>query len=510
MNTDLHYNGYSARPSDYESPDGDLSMSLNLINEDSHLRPLMPPTEVLSLQPGEKVLYTHHVPGQTNYILSRPASDGSLSLLWMVKTTGAVNTSSATTIKTLPQLNDIEAVGNTLILALDDDLYYLLWRDNSYVDLGSRPPFVSVDTAMTKISTATQTLTSLAPMNWLAGSGVYGTSARRPDDDSSDTAALTQSVFALVNSTVAEQVAGNGFFHQPFLLRYAFRLFDGSYAWHSAPVLQLPTVLPPIVSVTDNGKADDVYSNVTLSLSLPVFRLDYRILTDCAEKLALWKDVIAGIDFFVTSPIYTYDQSKDVGRPTRLRTYLMTVTGCLSGDRPGANTNPGNTVTRPSRGTSLTTDIFIGHYADADEDPGNFVDRYQSLDVTSTVCINIPVHEKMADNVRSAHLFYKVAELPLSDIASMSSMAPLPIKMRDLTSLVTFPTLPDDYQSHFKKGTTNLYAFNSRLNLGGVSLTPPEPFPIRSVMQFGNPGSSSASGIKIRVWTRHNELHPKS
>ena len=512
MNTELSYNGYSVQPSDYECPDGDLAMSLNLINEDNHLHPLLPPSTVLSLQAEERVLFIHHTPGQDNYILARPGKNNTTALYWLTKTPSTINTSTATLIDSFQSINDIEAVGNTLILAFDDDLCYILWREDDYVNLGSRPPFISIDTGMTKLANIGESSsTTQIPVDWKytnKPTQTGGTNGQR--DTKADLTAFTQSVFALVNSTVIDKVSANGFFHQPFLLRYAFRLFDGSYAWHSAPILQLPTVIPPMVFIDSIGNADsDGYRPAHLSLNLPIFRLDYRIISDCAEKLSMWKDIIVGIDFFITQPIYTYDQSKEVNLPVSVDSFLRSVTGTnsnLSGQRPGANSTPGNSVDRPSRGDSSATEIFIGHYADSDAgDNLNYLDRFQSLDPSAkAVCANIPIHEKFTDNVKSAHLFYKIAELPMSDIALMDEMKPLPFKTRDITSLVTLPTLPDDYQSHFKKGTKNLYTFNSRLNLGGINLTPPEPFPIRSLMQFGNPSGATVDNAKIRVWTRHN------
>ena len=43
MIKDIKYNGYTAQPSDYECSDGQLATSLNLISEDSQLKPLLQP-----------------------------------------------------------------------------------------------------------------------------------------------------------------------------------------------------------------------------------------------------------------------------------------------------------------------------------------------------------------------------------------------------------------------------------------------------------------------------------
>ena len=492
MNTDLIYNGYTTQPSDHECPDGDLSMSLNLIKEDSHLRPLMQPSNVLSLQVGERVLFLHHTPAQDNYILARPATGDSVYLYWMQKSPQKKDSSSATPIAnyTIRKINSIEAVGNTLILAHDDDISYILWRDNSYIRLGSRPPFIPIDFGMLKLFGSNQYADVKIPTNWMPGKGALGTHRPKEDEDA-DLNVLTQAVYGLVNSSASEISMQQGCFHQPCFVRYAFRMFDGSYAWHSAPILLLPTVIPPLVYVTDNGKYDDTYTNIKLSLNLPSFALTYRILADSQEWLSQWKDIIAGIDIFVSAPLYVYDQSENVSRPTYLKNYLQS----RSGQRPG---------TSGSTGASSTDEVFIGHYADLYESY-RYADHTMTIPTgNDSIVIDISIHEKFIDSIRSASSFYKVAEIPLSDLKPMQSMAVLPLKTRNLTSLTTLPTLPDDYQSHFKKGTSNLYSFNSRINLGGVYLSPPVPFPIRSIMQFGNGSPYEPRTTYIRVWSRHN------
>ena len=49
MNKDITYNGYTAAPSDYECNEGDLALSLNIINEEGHLKPVMMPKKLMKL-----------------------------------------------------------------------------------------------------------------------------------------------------------------------------------------------------------------------------------------------------------------------------------------------------------------------------------------------------------------------------------------------------------------------------------------------------------------------------
>lgn len=49
MIKDIKYSGYTAVPSDYESPDGQLASALNLIPEDGALKPIFQPRVVKDL-----------------------------------------------------------------------------------------------------------------------------------------------------------------------------------------------------------------------------------------------------------------------------------------------------------------------------------------------------------------------------------------------------------------------------------------------------------------------------
>ena len=69
MIKELQYKGYATEPSDYECPDGQLATSLNLINEDSQLKPVFQPSELAELPSGYKVVYIHDTNTFTHYVL---------------------------------------------------------------------------------------------------------------------------------------------------------------------------------------------------------------------------------------------------------------------------------------------------------------------------------------------------------------------------------------------------------------------------------------------------------
>ncbi len=488
MNKDVKYNGYSAQPSDYECQDGELSLSLNLIAEDNQIKTLGQPDIILTLQEGERVLFVHSVPNQKNYILARAGSGSSFGVYWLKKDPTITDTTTAQYITTFDCILDITAVGNTLVFALEEGLKYLLWKDDNYMQLKNRPPFISIDFGLYKVGTLDNseefTIPARCGATW---------SSQRGQAEKAELAEMTQMAYGLLNQAIVEKITSQGYFYQPFFVRYAYRMYDGTYSWHSAPILMLPTILPPFIKYSDDGTqpAAGGTLNATFTLDVPYFGLAYRILNDGEDELSNWSDLVAGIDIFVSAPIYTYDQSKDL--PWRPVVTTRTILSEVSPDKEMSTSG------RPTE--IVAAEVFVGHYADSLT--GSYVDHTMKTGDSHSI-LNIKPHENMHRNIRSAHDFYKLAEIDIKNITVMSAMAHLKITESDLSSLVTRQTLDDDYQSHCNLVASSLYTFNSRLNLAGVKIAPAEPFPIRSCMQFGNPKGQTTTRARITVWTRLN------
>lgn len=492
MIKEIKYSGYTAQPSDYEAPDGDLALSLNLINDNGNLVAINQPDadSAFQLQAGEKVLFIHNVPGQKNYILLRPGTGDYVNVYWLKKSSSTNDSGDALLLATLNKVLSLDAVGNTLIIATEDGLEYFLWRGDNYTRLKSRPPFISIDFGAYKVGTLTDKNEVTIP-----GQCAPSWSSFRDPPDKAMLEEFTQMGYGLLLSTIADKVTSEGLFYQPFFVRYAYRLYDGSYNWHSAPILILPTIIPPLIKYSDgitNPTSNPV--SATIQLDVPYFGLAYRILSDAVTELHDWSDIIAGIDIFISAPIYTYDQSKNLPvRPVR------SVDDILMG------VSPDKSMSSSGRPTEVLADeVFVGHYGDSIL--SGYVDQSIKKADYSQLCLYIPQHESFYDNVRDTHDFYKVAEIDLNNIKAMKSMVQLKFKEKNLSSLTSRQRLEDEYQSHCKIAASSVYAFNSRLNLGGVRIAPPEPFPIRSIMQYGDPAGQSAASVRITVWTRLNGI----
>lgn len=491
MNKDVKYNGYSAVPSDYECQDGELAMSLNLLNEDGTIKPLCSPAKILSAATGQQPLLKHHVPGQDNWIILSGDRKQNFSLYWFRELPTTEDTSAASQItfkETLTNLIDIAIVGNTICIATNQGIHYILWKDGNYKHLGSRPPFIPVKLGAYKVGNlndSTSTSYDTVPRwTWVNYSGAYTSGANKPnvsrkDEDKQFWAGVSNQAYGLLLNSVAENVSSKGCFYQPFFVRYAYRLYDGSYSWHSSPILILPTIKLPKIKITCSTYGD-CGMTVTCTLDMPYFGLAYRILGD-TESLKDWSDIVTGIDIFISQPLYLFDQSKDLDFPT-YEYYLFANHGVTAGVSSGASGHRGRgdtsdaTITDGSSESSSTS-IFVGHYADTIT--GNYVDRYLDdfsyYDSRTLVCGLYP-SDNFLDRIKNEYLFYHIASIDVDDIASMSAMARLPLKKTDLTEINTLQSLEDDYNSHAKILPTFLHSYNGRLNMSGISICPAQPF----------------------------------
>lgn len=307
MIKDIQYKGHAASPSDYECSDGELAMSLNMIHEDGSLKPVMQPSDVMQLY-NAAVKCVHETSAYINYIVVTDAND----LGWRMKASGTYSHIHAFSSI---EIYDVIPVGNTLVVSTSDGIYYFLWKNNSYISLGNElpelnvTPYISTNLMNTNSFALNFGIDNLAETNIvISGDGyiskdickklynkeipmysLYGTVKQN----------VYERVFAIINhyTTILKR---RGFFTDPFYVRFAYRMFDGSHVRHTVPVLLAPTTLgKPLmgVHINDDGTAvsNPVYSVSELSAKV-VVPLD----------MENWYDIITDIDVFVSEPLVDY------------------------------------------------------------------------------------------------------------------------------------------------------------------------------------------------------------
>lgn len=481
MINEIKYGGFTAQPSDYSCPDGDLALSLNLINEDGGLRPVESPAPAAYLAYGETVLLIHKVTGQENYILLN--SD---KLYWMKRQpyyTSSKNSKEMDTKGTLSGYKTIAAVGNTLCVSTAKGVDYILWKDGNYKYLGNRPPLIHFSFGCNQIGKledevevpgeAPQSIQDLLGTKDNPGGMSFGESSQLHFGGDSGKALWKDAIdtgMGTFLSQLAEKVTTKGYFHQPFYVRYAYRLYDGSYSWQSPPVLMLPAVYRPIIYSYCDGK------KLKLKLDIPYFSLSYRFFGDL-EDLKKWSDIVVGIDFFISAPIYTYGLEPRSDGPSNVYSLFG-----------------GYEATRASSDW-----YFAGIYNGAEHTAADVVTL-----AMNNWCIDMEVKENFQDQLYSQYLFYKVASIDTNELADYSYVRDLPLDVKDFSAITTLPTLEDDYNSHATIIPEFLYSYNQRLIMNGISIIPPRPFPLAAMAQTITGGEQNQMPTGIKVYTRIN------
>lgn len=137
----IQLRGISRSPSDRMTNDGACAESLNVYLDNDEVAPVLVPDDVtgdLGLPDGLKAerIFIHKTASYENTVTFY---DGTLAA-YTANGKVAVLELHADEI-----LKDITSVGNTLIIATSDNLYYVLYKDKQYVNLGNKVPFPYVN-----------------------------------------------------------------------------------------------------------------------------------------------------------------------------------------------------------------------------------------------------------------------------------------------------------------------------------------------------------------------------
>lgn len=474
MIKELRYGGQTANPSDYDAPDGDLDLSVNIINEKGALQPLFEPDQFLFLghsgyydsHADAKVLMIHRVSGQLNYIVILDNVD-EISFFWFKNyknDSGYTYDNEAALIATFQApfaVKTTAIIGNTICLGANDGLHYFLWKDNCYQPLPSKPPLIPVSFEITHNTTS--------GASTLGGDGVP-----------TDTDDFSNHVFGVINRA-ARYENEHGRFTQPFFVRYALKLYDGSYIFHSAPTLMLFDVRVPNIYVShDHTKTYEAFGGGVLR---------YKILDFDQTAFAQWEGLVSGIDIFVTAPIYTYDQSGKI---------LKDVTGELHQQF----------VPERNKAIDLPDGIAgVDCHGEAIVDSNPDAVRYW----------NIPINDNFADDLENAGTFYLLRSIDFDKIKpdgfrnvnvkevvdglSTSLVDPLKSSISVVPeTIVTRPALPDDYNSRHTVVPSSLFAYNNRLNMANLEIIPPKPL----IPLEGTNSSNPSNKIEVLVYLRNS------
>ncbi len=281
-------------------------------------------------------------------------------------------------------------------------------------------------------------------------------------------------LMGFVNKFVNEQTSEHSRFIYPFLIRYAVRLYDGSYLNLSQPVLMMPnTGYAPSIGYASISSNNDY----GIRLTAAAFAADIRYKAENTIP-DNWRDIIAGIDIFISLPVWAYNQSQEYDGTNSYFTYCDTATGQGYGS-VYINGAPGDA---PDSYTLCNIDDYISRLAN------DYLARgYVQVAPRSA--------SDILDDITNTSNFYKIASLNFDQVNdSAAQFTDLPLEKGVLSSLAARPTISDDMLHYQGFRGAYLKEFNRRLHLCGSSpILPVTPAPHQCINYFDSTSDSYAS-----------------
>lgn len=457
MIKEIQYAGYSTEPSDYECSDGQLTTSLNLINEDNQLKPIFQPSVQAVLPENYSVVYIHDTNTFTHYIIN---SNNVLYWLDGKKITEATDKPVSSTIiaELLAEINpnhklydfsssgiyEINAIGNTLVVLTSNGIYHFLWKgkEEGYLYLGTHLPELPISFGLQGEMVKTEDFN--IDFNGIGEGDVW------KEFSEDNKTKITDQVLAKVNKFIADKSTKAGKFIYPFLVRYAYRLYDGTLTMHSSPVLMICSsdIAPQVAWSYIHGKKS--YNSATLCVMGVLQSLDYAVCQRTQiEVLKQWKDIVRSVDIFISKPIYTYDPN---GQCTKFSPGDENDCYCVCkhiNQTADKNKYPLMYQVRPF------SDMYSFTF-----DPENFSYRSARLIIPKRSA------EQVKTDIRSCSQFYFLKSIKLDELTDDRTI--VEVGENYLQSLVARETMTDDYDSHDTLIPRYSFSYNSRLNLANI------------------------------------------
>jgi len=455
------YTGITQATSDMDCPDGDLSISHNIVKDNGSMRPIWMPDAEFEMRSNDQFLYVHSGSGFKNYIYMDSAVNGLIRAFTIedgIKTEiGTVCTLNSETVK------NIQSLGNTLMIFSESNIYYVLWKDGGYELLGNELPEVPLSFGLlgnpVKYSVLTnddgsENGTFKITFNGIAEGDLF----KEFSDDNQRT--ITTQVLAKVNKFIQENSRDKGMFMYPFFVRYALRLYDGSLTRHSAPVLMIPSTKANPIVLCNRITGEENYTEAELDIFSIPCKLDYLALLDSTgySELQKWKDIVKSIDIFISEQIYTYDQN---GYCTSFAD-----TENFDGFFVGKYSN--------NEGMGGITDTF------SSSDWGNASRYYQKWSFESiysmhnggqfpNTSLSLPeiTDDQVSEKIKTCSLFYFVKSIGI-DSLNRFNREEIDIDEGYLDNISLKERMTDDYLSHDKIYADYSYVYNQRLNIANV------------------------------------------
>lgn len=489
MQKEIRFTGYSAVPSDYECSDGQLMQSFNLLNETGSMQPIFPPKKIRDT--GSYICIAIHKAGSVDWMILYLQNRGQVC----IASIDAISI-PASIVSGFSRQPAVAILGNTITLSDGEKSAFILYseKEGRHKYLGEKIPEISISFALSHKSLVDESYSGTVTVGVPDGfsnddiSKILSvfTQSKHPtvrpiNTEKTDAflSSLSDAVVGFLNKMTATSAEENKFIH-PFLLRWALRLYDGSYIRQSAPILMVPNSgMPPLKYSVETDKP-----LLKLHLESIIRRCTLMIRPTGIAELSSWTDIVKSIDFFASLPIYTYDQSGTISggqhRTDSDTSFIFSHSGVAT---PYVSTSGYSTEASSISGTSDSDSSYNnhrpGHSSSLSPDDCPLYSFADNGNIEAIARFGQPAllppsfsREHIESGITSSHNFYLLASLPLTGedaVADLPAFTPLDLNDVALSALSSRPTLPDDWRSHDVVNFNSSFPYNSRLALAGIS-----------------------------------------
>lgn len=255
-------------------------------------------------------------------------------------------------------------------------------------------------------------------------------------------------VMAVANKFINQYGRKENKFIYPFFVRYALRLYDGSYVCPSTPCLMVPNsgCVPYIWTLGNrNGSLCDTFTSANIA--------ELRYHLQARRGLEQWRDLVTGVAIAVSSPIYSFNQGAEWSSRTN-RITVETVRRGESDEEP--------------------SDMGFGCFDDGD---GGFSSRFlfrkynRVGDDVTLYEIKLPQMDadKMMEDIQGNGLFYIIKEIDIDDLPSDDGWHSVDMDDDTLESLKCRCRIDDNVMSLSCRWGSQMMIYNGRLVVGNVS-----------------------------------------
>lgn len=465
--------GLASVPSDLTCANGQTSLLANLAAEDGGLRPVGQPEQLGNVPGRYTPKYIHRGADGAAHLICEGEQDGRRAV-WAFAVPGddwgATDYDVAPIVvadDALPfrAVNAVTSVGNILALATDAGMTYALYRDGRYTALGALP-------AAPRIRWGANETTAYSRGMELRLPAVVDLTGRGKDawkEPSDDQQRAAQTFVDAVVGQIAEcQDKSDKMFTAPFFVRAAWRLYDGTYVGHTPPVLITPNTALPSVRIERqfggfrNPTEDDMQiRDVWLYTRMTALQLTALLLE--RPRLGPWADLVQSLDVFASTPVSTYEPPEG---------YDMAKLGWTIGRAP-LELRDAHQGAEPQSGSKVAiepSDVAVAKLV---------------------TYLQLPPNPKYDREIADTANYYRIASIEPTTLDSwyaddgataMADYMPIPLD-DDLRNLSVRPKLPDDYISQCRVTARVAKAYNARLNLADVAVTPPMPRSLRELFR---------------------------